>query len=176
MSKNDKITIGLSTSSHPVSKLIEFAGRSKVSHAFLSYQDEKINIPTIFHSNHWGVHRQTKKSFLKKNIILAEYIVSHSRALSAARQLGRHLDSGYDYGGMFIAGWYTLFRKWFGIRMERREGCTVNAMMCSETIAWYLRYLDLDMFRNISPEAFAPWDLLDLMRDNKIFVKIIDEA
>ena len=153
--------IGFSTGKRsPISALIRWATKSKVSHTFLIFDDLLLGDRYILQADRGGFQVTRLMPFLLENVLVREVQVDLPiEAIRAAdRWVGR---VGYDYEGLFgeaivkIANWF----KW----KIKNPLHAPKSLFCSEAMATLLKIGGYPGSDLLVPDGTSPQDLLEFL-------------
>lgn len=162
--------IGFSTTNSPVSKVIKFFTRSKVSHAYIVF--DVAGEQLIIHSTQKGVNCDYYPTFAKNHTIVAEYEITadpEKEKLALAESI-KLLDQPYDFLSIVGFVWVLTLRA-IGIK-ARAPFKNRSAYYCSELGLMILRKLDMDC-PGMERELTSPEDLLECLEGKSEVKRVI---
>jgi hypothetical protein len=155
------ITIGFSTSSSIISRIIRWFTRSKASHAFATFYDQTLERIIIIEATGSGYRLTQHEKWSKGNKVIGEFKCKKDLTKSL-RFMAEKLGNNYDY-------WSALglaVRRWWG-KWYRNPLRDPNKLHCSEAITLMLQHAGLA--ETLDPESTTPEDLLQYCKDSELF-------
>lgn len=155
------ISAGFSTTNLPISRLIRFFTKSKVSHCFvildLPELDEQ---PMVLEAAFEGIRLVPLETFKKKNIIV-ETVSLPQVTLSMLKPMFKQLGSSYDFGGLlgstFVQIGHWIKKKW------KNPFNSSHALFCSEATVVILQDSNYPNSQSLVPSETSPQDLLNFL-------------
>jgi len=159
------ITIGFSSSSGIMGKLIRWFTKGRVSHAFATYYSEVLQDIFVIEATFWGYKLTPKSKWIKKNKLVDEFKCNKDLS-EGLKYIAKWLGGTYDFWSAFGLGARRWFGKWY--RNPFRDS---KKLHCSEAVTILLNKSGLKT--NMEPESTTPEDLYDYCLNNKEFEKIV---
>ena len=158
------ITIGFSTGSSIVSRIIRWFIRSKASHAFVAFDDRMLGRRIIMESSLYGYKLTQHERWNKKNKIIAEFTCK-KRLGKSVKYMAGELGKDYDFWSAFG----LAARRWFG-KWYRNPFRNPKKLHCSEAMVLFLQQVNLAL--DLDPESTTPEDLLQYCLQNDNFEEV----
>lgn len=153
-------SIGFSTGR---ASLISWAIRkmtgSKVSHAFLLFDDVTLGDRFLMEADRGGFQTQRLKLFLKSNVLVVEVPVDIS--VESVRAADRWIGEGYDYLGL-VGEAIVKIAAWFGRKIESPLA-DPRSMFCSEAMVRLLQEAQYPGAAGLIGRDTSPQDLLSFL-------------
>jgi len=128
------VRIVFTASNFPLSRLIRWATRGRVSHAMILYDDPLWGGEWVAEATIGGVKKLPAEKAMHNVYAVFECKFDAHPALQAIRN---HIGDGYDYAGMAWAGWAILLWRLFRQKV-RRPWRKSSEEFCSALIALFL--------------------------------------
>lgn len=157
----DNVTIGFSTTNKFMSRVIRWATRGKVSHAWVSFHDKCLDTYFVMQAETWGYELRTWDRWKKENILMAEFEPSVDISQSVTWMARTSLGKKYDWTSAFFSG----IRRWIGKWIKGRFK-SPKRLMCSESVIRILLHSEVSGFSGLDPETTSPSSLLSKCLDN----------
>lgn len=155
------IRVCFSTTNNPFSKLIRWITKSKVSHCFISFYVEYLDVELVLEAGLFGYKLSQAKKWESKKIVISKF--SCKKDLSEALKLIiKDLDEEYDIASIFG----LVLRRWFG-KKYKNPFRNADKLQCSEAMAKFLQYANYA--KEFDPESTVPEDLYEYCLKNKDF-------
>lgn len=158
------LAISFSTGRHsPISAIIRWVTGSKVSHAFLTYDDATLGDRWLLEADRGGFTAQRLAIFEKSNVVVVAIPIDLPPEVvrAADRWVG---DVGYDYEGLFGNALADL-QVW--LRLKTRSAVHVwhsaRSMFCSEAMVRLLQLGKYPGAEKLVPWKTSPQGLLDFL-------------
>lgn len=152
--------IGFSKNNGILSRLVRWATRSKVSHAYIIFDVAGESV--VLHSTRRGINFDLLSDFVSYNEPVADYILmidsdTEQRGVQSSIKL---LDSPYDFLSLAGFAWVLACRAvGFEVRAPFKNRAAYH---CSEFALTVLQNVDID-FPNADPELTSPESLMSLL-------------
>lgn len=164
----DSVTVGFSTTSKWLSRLIRLFTKSRVSHAWIGYYDETLDKRMVMQAEAWGYEVRPWSRWMKQNRRVAEFIVpSPERARAALRGISAFLGVKYDY----TAALWLAVKRWWG-RFLKRPHHDPGKLMCSEAVVRFLQLGGYPVAADLDPETTSPGELLIRVEQDPTFTQL----
>jgi len=157
----NNITIGFSTSNRILSKIIRFITRSKVSHAWIAFDDTTLNMRMVLQAEAWGFEVRPWERWCHENTLVGEFIPVGNDLTQAFVFISKYLGTKYDYDSAAIVGFFDLLKKWFKVKFTISPNENPSKLMCSEAVIRFLQYADYVVVRYLNPETTSPGGLYE---------------
>ena len=154
--------IGFSTPSYfnPVSALIRWIQKSKVSHAWLMYHDVDFDLDMVMEAHELGFRLIPYDQFKKHNTVVE--VVSPDVNIDAGlKLLSRSLGSAYDYPGLLGMG-VVLLGRWLH-KKWKNPLASPKHMFCSEAIVKALQASNSVKAQDLVADQTSPQMLMDTL-------------
>lgn len=153
--------IGFSTGKHsPISAAIRYMTHSKVSHAYLIYDDEDLGDRYILEADIGGFQPDRYSIFKRKNTVVAEVpITLYPGTLQAADKMVGVV--GYDYSGL-VGEFFVKLARWGGKKISNPIH-NPHSMFCSEAMVHVLQQGKVPGADQLVPQNTDPQALLDFL-------------
>lgn len=165
------ITVGFSTSNAIVSKLIRWITRSKVSHAWIAYDDQTLGMRMVMQAEAWGFEVRPLKRWVKENKLVAEFVPVGDDLHSSFHYIAKKLGTKYDYKSALLTGLKFWVNRWFKI-IKSRSFKAPNKLMCSEAVVRFLQHGGYKTVDGLDPELTSPGELLKLISKSEEFILV----
>lgn len=155
------VKVGFSTSRRLASRIIRWATRSKVSHAWLLIEDSYFGVDMVLQATMGGFHLEAYEVFKKAHDIVAVVDINHPMD-KGLKQAAFWLGYRYDYLGLFGAG-FVVVGGWFK-RKWKNPLDSSHSMFCSEAVVRVLQASEYPGFEGMEePGAVNPQRLLEFL-------------
>jgi hypothetical protein len=158
------VFVGFSTPRlwNPLSALIRWMTRSRVSHTFLLVEDPLFRVRLVLEAHSTGFRLVSFTRFVKANRVVALVEPSHpvERGLPSA---GEWLGEEFDVLGLFGI-FLTLVVRYFRQRPWRNPFPTPSALFCSEAVVKTLKAAGYPGAGSLEDETTTPAELLEFLR------------
>lgn len=114
-----KCSIGFSTTNSIASKIIRLFIKSRMTHCYISFYDEFLKIPIIFHADYTGVVMENRAIFQKHNIIIQEFEFESDLVLRSIQKNSKYLGLKYDFPVLKDWALAIAFQRWVEKKIER---------------------------------------------------------
>ncbi len=163
----EPVRIGFSTTTNPLSGLIRWLTRSKVSHAFLVYYDVDFRRDMVMEAEHRGFRIVPFDRFSEHNTVIAVFEPRSSLDEGLVKAVD-WLGEDFDVRGLFRMAWLIVSRGLKARARLRRRNLLVGtrSLFCSEAVARVLlgaRYPGFDR----DPETTSPEDLYEFFHEEQ---------
>lgn len=153
--------IGFSTTNNWVSKIIRKMTHSKVSHAWIYFDNDSFfGFPLVLESTTEGFRIIPYEQFKKANIVvtLVDTKIDISSALVKEAQ---NLGESYDFIGL-IGMFFVMIGKWFKMKIKNPSH-NLHSMFCSEAVVRILQQANYPGTKDLDPKNISPEDLYELL-------------
>jgi len=157
------VAIGFSTSNGIVSRVIRWFTKSKVSHAWVSFDSKTLGLRLIMHATGGGYRLNHWEKWAAKNKVVAQF-VSREDFTDGVRLMARQLGKKYDLWSALFLG----FKRWVG-KLFRNPVRNKDRLHCSEAITLLLQ--THGYAANIDPESSTPGDLYQYCLKEDAFIE-----
>lgn len=165
---DQRIWIGLSTSSTFLGWAIRKITRQKASHAWIGYWDATLDQRMVMESTASGYRIITWNRWVQQDNGKRVWVYVYNGDLSSALVwIASFLGTAYDVRFLFWNGLRALFKRWF-----RRPHKSPNKLACSEAVVRMLQNAKAVGLKSLDPEATNPGELLRFLSENNRFHKI----
>lgn len=159
-----KIVIGFSTTKKIISRIIRWISKSKVSHAWIGFYDETLEMKMVMQAEMTGyevipISRWKRKNILKY-VFTSDSLPLHDGLLYIAKYLGVEYD--------FLSALKTGLKRWFK-KLFKRPLQSPKKLMCSESVTLALQKAGAKCVYNVNTEMISPGELLKLVEGSKEF-------
>lgn len=157
------VKVGFSTGKRsPVSAVIRWATRSKVSHAYLIVDDPTLGDELILEADRGGFQFCRYLTFKKSNNVIAEVPVDLSAA--AVQQADQWVgEVGYDYEGL-VGEAIVKLALWFKRKISNPMH-DPRSMFCSEAMTRLLQIAKYPGADTLVPQDTSPEALLEFLEN-----------
>ena len=155
-----KIRIGFSRTDTFISKAIRWFLGANISHTYIRYHDEFMDLNYVVHADWPGVLPVLADRFDKENISVEEYEFEIPK--SALKRNLRLLGNRYDYLAIFGWAWTITLRRWIKKKIENPIE-DPKKLIC---VDFCLRVLNDAKITTIPSASMNPIQLLHYLRDN----------
>ena len=162
------VTVGFSTSSGLVSRLVRWVTRSKASHSWICL--EVYGLSVIVHASLGGVRMLPRDRFEHGNTIVGEYRVKPDVSEGVNHTLS-FLGEKYDYLGLFGFLKVELWKRWFHKKV-RNPWASAKSLVCSELIVHLAHAGKIPEWEGFDPESVTPAELMAECERRLSFEKI----
>ncbi len=156
-----KIRVGFSRTNSWISKGIRWFLGTNISHTYIRYHDEFMEIDTIAHADWPGVLTISADKFDRDNVAVEEYEFDIPKP-ALKYNLHKFLGNRYDYLAIFGWAWTITVRRWLKQKIKNPKD-DPKKLIC---VDWCLRVLNSAKLTNINPASMNPKHLLQFLRDN----------
>jgi hypothetical protein len=164
------ITIGFSTTKKLSSRFIRWATNSSCSHTFIAFDDTALNMRMVMHAEAWGYELQPWRRWIRRNILVAEFIPVGRSLDGALHAIAKSLGVRFDVRSAIIIGIKSKLTFWYKSRFSLDLNRSPWKLTCSEAVVRFLDYGGYSAARGLNPENTSPGELLDkIIRDQKEF-------
>lgn len=161
-----EVWVGFSTPRawNPLSALIRWMTRSRVSHTWLLVEDPAFQLRLVLEAGSSGFRLVSFTHFVKDNKVVA--LVRTAAPLGGALPAaGGWLGKSFDLLGLFGI-FLTLVARWFRQRPWKNPFPTPSALFCSEAVVKVLKEARYPGAEALEDEGTTPAQLLDLLTSN----------
>lgn len=156
-----QLRVGFSTTEHWLSRVIRFFTKSSVSHCWLAYYDDELDVDFVLEASEFGFRMIPMEVFRKHNLV--KEIVNTGRFLGpAGKTLFSWLGHRYDFTGLAGMSWTMVWRR-LGFR-ARNPGNSKATLFCSEAVAAILRLSAYPGSETLVPDQTSPQDVYDFLK------------
>lgn len=161
--------VGFSTPKafNPVSWLIRKVTNSQVSHAWVVYHSDLLDLDMVMEAHELGFRSLTLDHFKEKNKIVLMTPVDVD-VTPGLRLLAVHLGDNYDYAGLLgmsfviMGTWFKrFFKKWK--KRVKNPWQEANRYFCSEAVVTMLQASNSRMVEDVVAENTSPQMLMDIL-------------
>lgn len=156
-----KVRVGFSRTDTFVSKAIRWFLGSNISHTYIRYHDEFMDMDWVAHADWPGVIPIPADRFEKENVAVEEYEFEIPKA-ALKFNLHRFVGGRYDYLAIFGWAWTIAFRRWLKQKIKNPID-DPKKMIC---VDFCLRVLNTAKITNIASTSMNPIMLLQFLREN----------
>lgn len=155
------IIVGFSTTNRLMSRVIRFATRGKVSHAWVAFDDPYLKLKFVAQAESWGYELRPWRRWLRENTLVAQFVPRASVTVMerALLRLVKRVGTPYDWRAALISG---LFR-WFKLAIHGRFRGSARRLMCSEAVVDFLKDAGLPLAADLDSERVTPAELFERM-------------
>ena len=156
-------TIVFATTSKPLSRLIRWATRSRVSHAVIGTSWEDVRV--VIEATTGGVKNSPRALWGENHIVVAEYAFKPSVTVDLSEAVSK-IGTAYDYVGL-LGYLVVLFGRRLG-RKLRNPLASEKALVCSEFVLCLDKDGSIPEWKGLDPEATTPEDLLRICEASQV--------
>lgn len=156
-----KIRVGFSRTDTLISKMIRRFLRANISHTYIRYHDEYMDIDYVVHADWPGVLPIPAERFDKENVVVEEFEFDIPKS-ALKFNLHKFLGNRYDYLAILGWAWTIAFRRWMKIKLENPID-DPKKLIC---VDFCLRVLNAAKITNIPSTSMNPIMLLRYLREN----------
>ena len=159
------ITVGFSTTNKWISRIIRAVTGGTVSHAWISFYDETLQMRLVMQAEAWGFEVRPWHRWLTENKLIAEFRPVKNLTKSL-QWIAGSLGVKYDWKSALFAGLW----RWFGIWFRGRFS-SPSKMMCSEAVIRFLCHGGVIAVSHLDPEVTPPARLLAELKKSREFTR-----
>jgi hypothetical protein len=156
-----KVSVGFSTSSWWVSRLIRWATRASCSHAFILIEGTELG-DLVLEAEWCGVKLSTKAALTRGTTYIVDVIHPKTDLTAATLVALTWLDERYNYEGLF-----GMFFVEMAARLKKRIRNPLRnskSLFCSELVVWILETAKYPDAQTLDPQSVQPDALRGYMR------------
>ena len=163
------ITIGFSTTTRLISRIIRWITGGTVSHAWIAYDDVTLGLRMVMQAEAWSFEVRPWQRWIGENKLIAEFHMMGGMPVSALRKRACDLGMKYDWRSGFWSGVSSWFRKWTKAGFGFRPSSTPGKLMCSEAVIRFLRDAGCPCVAGVDEETTSPAELFNIVRCSSEF-------
>ena len=158
------ITIGFSSSSGIISKIIKWFTKGRVSHAYATYFSNTLQNMFVIEATFWGYRLIPYSKWKKYNNSVGEFECKRDLT-DGLRYVSQWLGGTYDFWSAFGLGAKRWFGKWYRNPLKNPK-----KLHCSEAVTLLLK--NVGLAEDMDPESTTPEDLYSYCLSSNEFVRI----
>lgn len=155
------ITVGFSTTRkwRPLSWAIKFVEKTEYSHVYLKFRSDKLAREFIYQASDDNLNFMNMQMFLKKNIVVEEYIIPVSPEEKRAIMQYCIDTIGIPYGKVQLVGMglVRLSRIWFNRKIANPFKDGEKTQVCLELVGRALKILGAHVDEEMLEEGGLVW-------------------